>query len=199
MLSATFDDRGGGANYPAFSADLTSSRAIFRDPEILYIIRRTCCTSQGDPDSSFPCGQCFKRHKEEKSKQARKMANMTNSVMHKSCNKIMIGKVYWKSVVLPSVLMGASVICWTKLELEVLQRIEYGVWQTMLGVPGYALVSTVHCEVGASGVVARDIEQKLSYQKYRIVIMTYCMRFMRMLCGTKLEIGIELLESTVGG
>ena len=32
------------------------SRAIFRDPEILYIIRRTCCTSQGDPDSSFPCG-----------------------------------------------------------------------------------------------------------------------------------------------
>ena len=59
MLSATFDDRGGraGANYLAFSVDLTRSRAIFRDPEILYIIRRTCCTSQGEPDSSFPCGQ----------------------------------------------------------------------------------------------------------------------------------------------
>ena len=56
MLSATFDDRGGGANYPVFSADLTRSRAIFRDPEILYIICRTCFTSQGDPDSSFPCG-----------------------------------------------------------------------------------------------------------------------------------------------
>ena len=54
MLSATFDDRGGGANDPPFSVDLTRSRAIFRDPEILYIIRRTCCTSQGDPDSSFP-------------------------------------------------------------------------------------------------------------------------------------------------
>ena len=38
MLSATFDDRGGGANDPAFSVDLTRSRAIFRDPEILYII-----------------------------------------------------------------------------------------------------------------------------------------------------------------
>ena len=56
LLSATFDDREGGANYPAFSVDLTRSRAIFRDPEIVYIIRRTCCTSQGDPDSSFPCG-----------------------------------------------------------------------------------------------------------------------------------------------
>ena len=39
MLSATFDDRGGGANDPAFSVDLTRSRAIFRDPEILYLIR----------------------------------------------------------------------------------------------------------------------------------------------------------------
>ena len=56
MLSATFDDRGGGANDPAFSVDLTMSRAIFHDPEILYIIRGTCCTSQGDPDSSFQCG-----------------------------------------------------------------------------------------------------------------------------------------------
>ena len=53
------------------------------------------------------------------------MANMTYSVMHKSCNKIMIGKVYWKS----AVLTGASVLCWTRSELEVLQRIENGVWQ----------------------------------------------------------------------
>ena len=54
MLSATFNDRGGGANYPAFSVDLTSSTAIFRSPEILQIFRRNCYTSQGDPDSSFP-------------------------------------------------------------------------------------------------------------------------------------------------
>ena len=45
---------GGRANDPAFSVDLTRSRAIFRDPEILYIIRGNRCTSQGDPDSSFP-------------------------------------------------------------------------------------------------------------------------------------------------
>ena len=37
--------------------------------------------------------RCFRRHKEEKIKQARRMANMTFSVMHKSCNKIMIGQV----------------------------------------------------------------------------------------------------------
>ena len=42
--------------------------------------------------------------------------------------------MYWKSVVLPSVLtvlVGGSVICWMKSELEVLQRIENGVWRTM--------------------------------------------------------------------
>ena len=46
MLSATFDDWGGQGQLSC----------LFRDPEILYTIRRTCCTSQGDPDSSFPCG-----------------------------------------------------------------------------------------------------------------------------------------------
>ena len=57
MLSTTFNDRVGGAKDPAFSVDLTRSRAICHDPEILYIIRGTCCTSQGDRDSSFSYGR----------------------------------------------------------------------------------------------------------------------------------------------
>ena len=55
MLSATFHNWGGGADDPDFSVDLTRSTATFHTPEILYIIRRSRCTSQGDPDSSFPC------------------------------------------------------------------------------------------------------------------------------------------------
>ena len=51
MLSATFDDREGGANDPAFSVDLTSFTAIFCRTEILQIIRGNYYTSQGDPDS----------------------------------------------------------------------------------------------------------------------------------------------------
>ena len=85
------------------------------------------------------------------------MANMTYSVMHISCNKIMIGNVYWKSVVLPAVLTGTSVLCWTRSELEVLQKIENGVWRMMLGAPGYTPVSTLQGEVGTSGMVERDI------------------------------------------
>ena len=75
---------------------------------------------------------------------------------------------HWKSVVFPVVLMGASVLCWTRSELEVLQIIENGVFRVMLGAPGYAAVSTLQCEVGASGMVAIDIKLKLGYQKYLI-------------------------------
>ena len=54
MLSATFHDRGGGADDPDFSIDLTRFTATFRTPEMSYTIHRNFYTSQGDPDSSFP-------------------------------------------------------------------------------------------------------------------------------------------------
>ena len=54
---------------------------------------------------------------------ARKMANMTYTVIAQSVNKILIGKTYWKSVVLPSILHGTNVIQFTKFELEELQKI----------------------------------------------------------------------------
>lgn len=56
-------------------------------------------------------------HKGRKIETARKMAGMTFSVTARSCNKLLIGKSYWKSVVLPSVLMGGAVIIWKK-EIE---------------------------------------------------------------------------------
>ena len=53
---------------------------------------------------------CFREHKEEILKKAQRMANLTYSVISKSCNKMLIGKTYWKSVVMPMLLHGASVI-----------------------------------------------------------------------------------------
>ena len=58
MLSATFHYWGGIANDPDLYVALTRSMATFRCPEILYIIRRNCYTSQGDHDSSFPLWLC---------------------------------------------------------------------------------------------------------------------------------------------
>lgn len=51
---------------------------------------------------------CFKTQKEKSLQKAKKLANLTYSIISQSCNKILIGKTYWKSVVLPSVLFGST-------------------------------------------------------------------------------------------
>ena len=50
--------------------------------------------------------------------QARKMANLTYSIIARSCNKIMIGKTYWKNVVLPGALYALSILTWTRNEKD---------------------------------------------------------------------------------
>jgi len=52
---------------------------------------------------------CFKLHK-VKLKDSKRMSNLTYSVIAKSCNKVDIGKTYWKSVALPSILFGSAVV-----------------------------------------------------------------------------------------
>ena len=47
---------------------------------------------------------------------------MTNSVIEKSCHRVMMGKTYWKGVVLPSALYGAEVIDMKGEEIDKLQK-----------------------------------------------------------------------------
>ena len=51
---------------------------------------------------------CFKEHRNNKIISARKYSNMMMSVIARSSNKIMIGKTYWKNVVLAEILYGAE-------------------------------------------------------------------------------------------
>ena len=55
---------------------------------------------------------------------AERMANLTYLIIAKSCNKILIGKTFWKSVALPGVLYGSSVVNFTKTDIAKLQRLE---------------------------------------------------------------------------
>ena len=98
MLSATFDDWEGGANYDAFSVDLTRSRAIFRDPEILCIIGRTCCTSQGDPDSSFPSGSEVRKRHSDVRKRHSDVKKRHSDVRKSHSDRLgLVGKVWLKT------------------------------------------------------------------------------------------------------
>ena len=105
-------------------------------------------------------------HKKRKINMAHKMANMTFSIIARSCNRLMVGETYWKSVVLPSVLIGNSVVVWKRDELSKLQCIENSVWRQVLGAPSYVAVEALRGEVGCSTSEERDMVSKLTYVNY---------------------------------
>ena len=69
---------------------------------------------------------CFAEYRNGKIQLAESMANLTFSVISRSCDKLLIGKTYWKSVVQPRVLSAATVVVWTKKEKK--QLLENRVW-----------------------------------------------------------------------
>ena len=60
--------------------------------------------------------KCFGACKRGRVALAEKMANMTFSVVYRSCNRFLIRKKYWKSVVQPMILNASSVIVWSSEE-----------------------------------------------------------------------------------
>ena len=108
----------------------------------------------------------FKLHREDVCMKGRKMTSMTYSVIHKSWNRVLIGKTYWKSVIMPSLLYGSSVFCWNLSDIGKLQRCENAVWRCVLGAPSYAPLVTLQGEVGYSSMKVRDMKGKLIYEKH---------------------------------
>ena len=86
-----------------------------------------CCTRVFPLFGPFGAHQYHRLQRSTMIEKAQKMANMTYSVIAKSCNKWLIGKTFWKGLVLPSVLYGTNVILLTENETRKLQIIENGV------------------------------------------------------------------------
>ena len=109
---------------------------------------------------------CFKRHKEIMIEKAQRLANQTYPIIAKSCNKVMIGKVYWKSIALPSILYGANIVEFSQSDISKLQRIENKVYRQILGAPSYSQVSALRGEIGASSMTSRIMEGKIKLLKH---------------------------------
>ena len=99
-------------------------------------------------------------------KKAFTFTNQTASIAARSCNRLLIGKVFWKGVALPSLLHSMEAIFLTKAELSKLQIIENKVYRIILRAPRYTPNSALRSEVGASCHRTRDIKKKLNYVKY---------------------------------
>ena len=107
----------------------------------------------------------FKTQRIKILEKARKLANMTCAVIEKSCNKLLIGKTYWKSVALPSILYGINATNLTEDDIKSLHTIENSVYRAILGAPDYAPNSTLRCEIGASLMKTRIINTRINYTK----------------------------------
>ena len=109
---------------------------------------------------------CFKDQKKEKIMSAKQYANMMMTVIARSSNKLMIGKTYWKNVILPEVLYGAEVITYNKTEIADLQKAENQAYRQILGAPRFSPVCTLRAEVGSSLMESRDKENKINFTKH---------------------------------
>ena len=109
---------------------------------------------------------CFQEHKKQIINKAHKYINQTASVAARSCNRLMIGKVFWKGVALPSLLHSTEAIFLTKDEINKLQILENKAYRLILRAPKYTPNSALRAEVGASCHYTRDIKTKLNYVRY---------------------------------
>ena len=103
----------------------------------------------------------FKIHKENILKRANTVAKNTYSIIEKSCNKVLIGKTFWKGVALPSILMGAGVINFKQENIKKLQIIENGVYRKILGGGWSTPIVTLRGEMGSSMMESRIMENKI--------------------------------------
>ena len=107
----------------------------------------------------------FKTQRDKILQKARKMANIIYSVIERSCNKLLIGKTFWKSIILPSVLYGSNIINLTEDNINKLQKIENSVDRSILGAAHYSPNVTLRGEIGASLVKKRVINGGINYIK----------------------------------
>ena len=106
----------------------------------------------------------FKTQREKIIQKARKMANLTHCVIEKSYNKLLIGKTYWKSIALPTILYGTYIVNLTTEEnIKALQRIENSVYRTILGAARYTANATLRGEIGSSLMKKRIINSRFNF------------------------------------
>ena len=108
---------------------------------------------------------CLKKHKINSINKANKLANISYSVIGRSCNRLLIGKAYWKGLALPAILHASEVKDYNEEELRKLQTIENRVYIAILQVPSYTAAGALRSEIGASSAKARDMKSKILFAK----------------------------------
>ena len=97
---------------------------------------------------------------------ANKLCNNLYSVLGNSCNRMLIGKTYWKILALPNILYGQEIVIYNKNDIDRLQVIENRAFRYILQVPCYTAIEYLRGEIGASDMKCRDMKSKINYVKH---------------------------------
>ena len=101
-------------------------------------------------------------HKEKMLKRAEGMATQVNKVIETSCNKLLVGKTWWKCGILSGILFGAGVMNLNVNQVKTLQNIEYRVYRGILGAIYNTPKAVMRGEIGSSLMETRIIESRLT-------------------------------------
>merc|ERR1712029_677989 len=107
----------------------------------------------------------FKSQKKSMIEKAEKFEPNTYSTIKTSCNKMLIGKSYWKGIVIPTILYGAGLYNVTKKEITNLQTKENDCYRTILGAKRGTATLALRGEIGSSLMETRFIESRLMLVK----------------------------------
>ena len=86
-------------------------------------------------------------------------------MVNKSCNNVLIGKTYWKVMVLSSVLQGLGVMSFNKDFIKQMQSLENGVFRKIFNARDHTPITVLRGEIGSSLMETRFIQTKLLFAK----------------------------------
>ena len=110
--------------------------------------------------------ELFQSHKEEVIKKAKFYSNMMYHVTGKSVNRMLVGKTYWKNMIIPKLLHGTGVMTFNAKEIGELQLQENAAYRRILNVRRRNTpISALRGEIGSSLMVTRIMESKILFTK----------------------------------
>ena len=109
--------------------------------------------------------ELFESHKKDVMTRARIFNNMMYLVTGKCVNRMLMGKTYWKNLVLPSLLHGTGIMTFNPKEISELQGIENEAYRRILDARRSTAISAIRGEIGSSLMITRIMESKLLLTK----------------------------------
>ena len=110
--------------------------------------------------------ECFKKQKKKILKKTKRFRSMTPTVTARGCNRILLGKTFYKGVVLPTTMYNTEIMYFTDIEVEKIQKEENKLYRYLLNAPVHTSIAAIRGEIGTSCQKTRMIKSKIHYLKH---------------------------------